>query len=42
MLFNGVRNTDQFRAERYTLHVVYVLALFWYLIRRVKKSYQMI
>lgn len=33
MLFNGVRNTDQFRAERYTLHVAYVLALFWYLIR---------
>lgn len=33
MLFSGVRNTYQFYSERYTLHVGYVLALFWYLIR---------
>ena len=33
MLFRGVRNTDQFRAERYTLHVAYVAALIWYLSR---------
>src|SRR6056300_1194721 len=33
MLFSGVRNTDQFRTERYILQVTYVLALFWYLIR---------
>lgn len=33
MLFNGVRNTGQFRVERYILQVAYVLALFWYLIR---------
>ncbi len=33
MLFIGVRYTDQFRTERYILHVAYVLALFWYLIR---------
>jgi hypothetical protein len=33
MLFSGVRNTDQFRTERYILQVAYVLALFWYLIR---------
>ncbi|MEW5871044.1 MAG: CPBP family glutamic-type intramembrane protease [Chloroflexota bacterium] len=33
MLFNGVRNTGQFRSGRDTLQVVYVLALFWYLIK---------
>jgi hypothetical protein len=33
MLSNGVRNTGQFRVERYILQVAYVLALFWYLIR---------
>ena len=33
MLFSGVRNTDQFRTERYILQVTYVLALFLYLIR---------
>ena len=33
MLFSGVRNTDQFRVERYVLQVAYVLALVWYLIR---------
>ena len=33
MLFNGVRNTDQFRTERYILQVAYVLALFWHLSR---------
>jgi hypothetical protein len=33
MLFGGVRNTGQFRVERYVLQAAYVLALFWYLIR---------
>jgi hypothetical protein len=33
MLFTGVRNTGQFRVERYVLQAAYVLALFWYLIR---------
>jgi membrane protease YdiL (CAAX protease family) len=33
MLANGVRNTGQFRVERYILQVAYVLALIWYLIR---------
>lgn len=33
MLFSGVRNTGQFRVERYILQAAYVLALFWYLIR---------
>ena len=33
MLSRGVRNTDQFRVERYILQVAYVAALFWYLIR---------
>jgi hypothetical protein len=33
MLFSGVRNTGQFRFERYVLQAAYVLALFWYLIR---------
>ena len=33
MLFSGVRNTCQFRVERYVLQAAYVLALFWYLIR---------
>ena len=31
MLASGVRNTDQFRAQRYILHVAYVAALLWYL-----------
>lgn len=31
MLSNGVRNTDQFRVERYILQVAYVAALLWYL-----------
>jgi hypothetical protein len=33
MLLSGVRNTGQFRVERYILLVAYALALFWYLIR---------
>jgi hypothetical protein len=33
MLSNGVRNTGQFRVERYILQAAYVFALFWYLIR---------
>lgn len=33
MLFNGVRSTFQFYQERNILHVGYILALFWYLIR---------
>lgn len=33
MLFSGVRNTDQFRVERYILQVAYVLTLIWYLSR---------
>ena len=33
MLSNGVRNSGQFRVERYILQGAYVLALFWYLIR---------
>jgi hypothetical protein len=33
MLISGVRDTGQFREVRYILHTVYVLALFWYLIR---------
>jgi len=32
MLFNGVRNTDQFQAERYILQIAYVAALIWYII----------
>jgi hypothetical protein len=31
MLSYGVRNTDQFRVERYILQAGYVAALFWYL-----------
>lgn len=31
MLASGVRNTGQFRVERYILHVAYVAALLWYL-----------
>ena len=31
MLASGVRNTGQFRVERYILHVAYVGALLWYL-----------
>ena len=33
MLFSGVRNTDQFRVERYILQVAYVAALLWFLSR---------
>ena len=33
MLFNGVRSTFQFYLGRNILHVGYILALFWYLIR---------
>jgi len=31
MLASGVRNSGQFRAQRYMLHVAYVAALLWYL-----------
>ena len=34
MLISGVRTTGQFRVERYILHVAYVGALLWYLVRR--------
>ena len=33
MLFSGVRNTDQFRVERYILQVAYVAVLLWHLSR---------
>ena len=33
MLFNGVRNTDQFRVERFILHVAYVASMLWYFSR---------
>ena len=34
MLATGVRTNGQFRVERYILHVAYVGALLWYLVRR--------
>ena len=33
MLWQGVRGTNRFSVARYTLHAVYVVALFWYLAR---------